>query len=395
MQGMDRVTDVLIIGGGITGCATAYHLARSGCQVTLLEKGDIAGEGSGRNVGGVRQQNRLPPELPMAMEALRRWPLLDEELGVATEFQLAGSLTVTYDASEMEELGAEAARQRALGLDVSVVTGKGLKELVSGLSDEVVAGTYSPTDGYANPQRATLAYAIAARRLGARLLTGVKVESIRVEGERVVGVRTARGDFSAGVVLVAAGVWTSGLCAPLGLEIPISLWRYQPYITARVPRMIHTYLRCASTRMAIVQTADGTIVFGKAPPEAVPFGSGVSRARLSSAAGELARLVPALRSVGMARGWLGWYDVTPDDLPVIGPAEGIEGLIIAAGFSGHGFALGPATGYMLSELILRGESPIPLGDLRLSRFKDPNYRREEPAGRLAHMWALTASEEGK
>lgn len=390
MQAGNRVADVLIIGGGITGCATAYHLARAGSRVVLLEKEILGFEGSGRNLGGIRQQMRDPLELPMVLEAVKRWRELDQELGLPTEYRTTGNIMVTYKEAEIEGLEEEAERQRGAGLDVRVVAGKELRELVPGISDAILAGMYSTGDGHVNPQMATIAFATAARRAGARILTGVEVDSIRVQGGKVLGVASTAGDFAADVVLCAAGVQTPGLCRPLGLDIPIVPHRQQVLITTRIPtRVTYPYLRCTGPRVGFMQTANGTGISALGPPDQVGFDCNVNPGFVSALTRELLRLVPALQGMQLVRGWAGWYEVTPDDLPIISPVPGIGGLIISAGYCGHGFAFGPALGMMLAELILRGESPIPIHGFRLSRFSEPGYRKAEPTGKLASLWSLT------
>ena len=386
----DRVADVVIIGAGVMGCAAAYHLAKAGTRVVVLEKCDVAYEASGRNRGNVRLQLRHPQELPIAREAVRRWRQIDDELGMATEYRTVGNLLVTYHEETVEGLVEEVQRHRALGLEANLLRRAELKELVPGLSDAIVAGLYTPDDGHVNPQRATFAFASAARRAGARIMTGVSVQSIRVEGGRARGVRTDGGEFASEVVLNAAGVRAPSLCAPLGLNLPITPALHQVLVSARVPPVSSPYLRCAGPRVSFVQTLDGTLLLGMGPAQHVGFSSSLSRTHISRTMRETIRLVPTLRDVRVVRAWTGWFEMTPDDLPILGPAEGIAGLVIAAGFSGHGFAVAPAVGELLAEAILKQPTSLSIERFRASRFSEPLAPVEEPMSKIASLSRLTA-----
>lgn len=390
MQAAERTPDVIVVGGGIVGCAAAYYLARAGSRVTLLEKDSIAYEASGRNLGAIRLQMRHPLEFPIAMEAIRIWRELDQELGVPTEYETVGNLMVTWHEKEVESFEREIERQRPLGLHVQLLRGKELQEVAPGLSDGLVAGMFSPADGQSNPQKSTIAYAVAARRQGARILTGVRADSIRVEGGRVLGVDTAQGAFSAETVLVTAGVGTTALCRPLGLDIQVEPWLHQPMVTTRVPRVTYPFVRATGPRMGVGQTADGSVIFGLAPPERLGFVSVLGWNRISRAMSEMLRFAPALRDARVVRAYSGWFEVTRDDLPIMGRVEEFQGLVVAAGFSGHGFAMGPALGKLLGELILEGRTSIPIDAFRPARFQESGCGSAEHEDKLTQLWANTA-----
>jgi sarcosine oxidase, subunit beta len=227
--------DVVIIGGGIVGCTTAYNLALRGVRVVLLEKDDIAQEASGRNRGNVRVQLRHRLELPIVLEALELWKQADDELGAPTEFRTTGNLLVTYHDSIAEGFAAEAERHRLRGLDAHVVARGDLRALVPDISPDIMMGFLTTQDGHVNPQKATWAFASAARRRGVDIRLGTRVSAILVEGGRVGGVATERGTISAPIVLNACGVRAPELMAPLGFELPISPAKHQILVTARLP----------------------------------------------------------------------------------------------------------------------------------------------------------------
>ncbi len=384
------IPDVIVIGGGIMGCSAAYHMAKAGARVTILERNAVASEASGRNCGNVRVQLRHPLEIPIILEAIQRWRQLDEELGMPTEFRTTGNILLTFHEEELEGLEGEVERLRGEGVEVRLVSGQDLREIVPGISETVVAGMYSAPDGHANPQLATLAYAQAARRVGVNILTGAGVNSILVESGRVRGVDTSQGEMTAGMVLNAAGVGSPALGRSLGLDIPVTPWRYQVFITERTSPITTPFVRCTGPRLSWKQAVNGSVLVSMEPAEQVGLDSSVTAARMSRPMRALTREVPALGSLRIVRGWAGWFEMTPDDLPILGAVEGIDGLFLATGFSGHGFAIAPAIGATVAELMVEGQTSLPIHGFRPSRFQEPGYGKEKSGGKLSHLWTLSA-----
>lgn len=383
--------DVIIVGGGIVGCTTAYNLVRRGAKVVLVEKDDIAQEASGRNRGNVRIQLRHRLELPIALEALELWRRADEELGASVEFRTTGNLLVTYHDSIAEGFAAEAERHRQRGLDAHVVGRNELRSFVPGISPDIVQGFLTTEDGHVNPLKATWAYASAARRHGADIRVGTRATGILIEGGKVRGVATEKGAIAAPIVLNACGVRAPELMAPLGFELPITPAKHQILVTARLPLVTRPYLRCAGPRVSFGQTSDGTLLLGMGPAQSVGFDETLSRAHIGNIMRETIRLVPSLAEARVVRAWVGWFEMTPDDLAIIEPVEGIEGLFLCAGFSGHGFALAPAIGRLMSRLMLDGQATHPIDELGLARFKRPKTATApEDDSPIARLGRLTA-----
>ena len=384
--------DIVIIGGGVIGCSTAYNLAKRGANVLLLEKEDIAQEASGRNRGNVRLQLRHRIELPIALEAVRLWAQADEELGSPTEFRATGNLLVTYHNDIAEGFPDEVKRHHQLGMDAKVVVGDDLRYLVPGISPDIQSGFLTTEDGHVNPQKATWAFATAARRAGADIRIGTPVTAILTEGGKVRGVSTLQGDILAPVVLNAGGVRAPELFRPLGIDLPITPAKHQILVTARMPLVTRPYLRCAGPRVSFCQTLDGTLLLGMGPASSVGFDSTLSRTHISNIMRETIRLVPTLHSARVVRGWTGWFEMTPDDLPIIEEMPGFEGLFVCAGFSGHGFAMAPAIGRLMSALLLDGQATHPIDELGLGRFASAGERKaeHEPASLIARLGRLTA-----
>lgn len=387
-----RTADAVVIGGGIVGCATAYYMAKRGARVILLEKEEIAQEASGRNRGNVRVQLRHRLELPIALEALELWARADEELGSPTEFRANGNLLVTYHDDIAASFANEADRHRRLGLDAHVVAGDDLRKCVPGISPEILAGFLTTQDGHVNPQKATWAFATAARRAGADIRTGTPVAGIVTEGMAVRGVITKDGRIAAPVVLNAAGVRAPELFEPIGVDLPITPAKHQILVTARMPLVTHPYLRCAGPRVSFCQTLDGTLLLGMGPAQNVGFDTSLSRVHMSDIMRETIRLVPSLHAARVVRAWTGWFEMTPDDLPIIDRVAGIDGLFVCGGFSGHGFALGPAIGRLMANFILDGEATHPIDELGLGRFASSRQAapEHEPASLISRLGRLTA-----
>jgi len=240
-----------VIGGGVIGCSIAWHLAMKGAGVTLLEQGALASGASGASAGGVRQQGRDLRELPIAIRAIARWEQLEKELDADLHYRREGHLTVIEHEDDMPAVEAGVAAQREVGLALDIVTGADLRELAPGLAETVIAGTYSPNDGHANPILTTQAFARAAAREGATIRTGVAVTGIDVSGGRVTGVMTDAGPVRCDHLVVAAGPWSPLLAGPLGIDLPITGFAPQMIATDPMPMQLRQVLGARSRLLSL------------------------------------------------------------------------------------------------------------------------------------------------
>jgi sarcosine oxidase subunit beta len=372
---MATVADVVVVGGGISGTAAAYELARAGAAVTLVEQGDLASMASGWTLGGVRQSGRDLAELPLAQAAVRRWMELGDELAADLEYRQDGNLRLARTPEEAPVIRRLVEEQRRAGLALELVDGRALRALAPALSPEIVCASHCPTDGHANPTAAVRAFAAAAQRHGAVIRTHTRVTGIDARGGRVRAVETTGGTIAAESAVLAAGVYTDRLCRPLGLALPLTTAHVAVVQTVPLPPVIRQVLGVANGDFAGRQEVGGRLRMtgdafewrwperALAPDDVQPPARAVA-AVLSRAAAVL----PAVAGAGIARIWGGLIDRTPDALPVIERTPEIEGLIIAAGFSGHGFCLGPMTGRLVCELVTRRETSLPLWTFRRARF---------------------------
>ena len=368
--------DIAIIGGGISGTAAAYELAKTGARVILLERGDLASMASGWTLAGVRQSGRHPAELPLAQHAVRRWERLAEELGVDVEYRQEGNLRLARTEDEVATIQALVDDQRGAGLDVTFLPDNAaVREIAPALAESIVAASWCPSDGHANPTATVRAFAAAAERHGATIRTGTTVEEIIVASGRVRGVRTEDEAITADTVILAAGVYSDRLLEALGIDLPLTIRHVSAVQSVPLPPMLGPVLGTAKAEFAGRQQADGRLRFtGGIRPwtgkEAGTFADAV-QPPADAVASTIQRgieIIPSLATTPIARVWGGLIDMSPDALPVIDRSGEIEGLIVAAGFSGHGFCLGPTTGQLLCELATRGESSLPLDAFRLNRF---------------------------
>jgi sarcosine oxidase, subunit beta len=380
-------SDVIIIGGGISGTAAAYELARRGANVTLLEQGDLASMASGWTLGGVRQSGRHPAELPLARAAVGRWMVLAEELDADLEYRQDGNLRLARTPDEIPVIERLVAEQRALGLEIEfLATADAVRRIAPSLSEHVLAASYCPSDGHANPLATVRALAAAAARAGARIQTHTEVLQILVERGRVGGVRTATATLAADVVVVAAGVHTDRLCRAAGVEIPLTVGHVAVVQTTPVAWRLRQVVGVANADFAGRQEAGGRIrMTGGSVPwrrPGHPLGPEDVQPPISEVAGVLARgqaILPPLTAAPVARVWGGLIDLTPDALPVIERIAEVDGLVVAAGFSGHGFCLGPLTGRLVCDLVTAGRPSFSLEAFRHDRFGD---RKDVPRATL-------------
>ena len=369
--------DVVIVGGGISGVAAAYEIARAGHSVTLLEARGFAAMASGWTLGGVRQSGRDPAELPLAKAAVARWSGLDSELDAATGYRRRGNLRLARTEAEVETIRELVAQQRGLGLDIDYLQDNtAIRAIAPAIGPTILAASFCPGDGHADPIPAVQAYAQAARRHGATLRESVRVRALTRSGDAVTGVETEAGEIiAAGRVILATGIHAPELLAPHGLDLPLRVKLVCVLQSAPLPPLFEQVFGVANADAAGRQEIDGrlrvTTGIGDWPHQPASWTPDALAPRAADIATLIARVtqvLPAMADAGVARVWGGLIDQTPDALPAIDAHTGIEGLIVAAGFSGHGFGIGPVTGEILADLALARQPRFDLSPFRLGRF---------------------------
>ncbi len=368
--------DVAVIGGGVTGNSIAYSLARQGRQVVVIERSGIASEpaASWASAGGVRRQGRHPAEARLAIEAIERWKTLEQELEADLHYRQGGQLLLAESDAEAEELVTFVQRQQAMGFtDVRLVDRQEVHQLVPGLSERVAAGSYSPGDGQADPPRTTRAFARAAQRAGATYWKGTAALSLSMSGTKVTGVRTERGEVESKHVVLAAGAWSDELALTVGLRLPIRTYALQMLLSTPARGILRPVISAVGRHLSLKQLDDGAFFIGGGWLGDATTDRRGFRVRQASIEGNWAsacELLPAVGRQSIARSWCGLEAQSIDGIPFVGAMSGLDGLTLAAGFSGHGFAIAPAVGRAVADLI-SGQSTIELEGLspaRIGRF---------------------------
>lgn len=362
--------DVAVIGGGTAGCAAAMHLALTGKRVALFEQRLAGAQASGQNYGGVRQQGRVPEELPLSFRARAIWDRLPALLGHDCGFHASGHIKLARTAEEFADLEAWAAMAKGFGLDVQLLTGNRLRAEHAYLGSWVYGGSHCATDGHANPRLVGPLFARAAERAGADVRECCPVAKLEREGA---GFRLTLADgrsTTADAALNTAGAWGADLAAQIGET-------YDERVMS--PNMVVTE-PIAPIFAASFGVCGGDIYFRQTPRGNVVFGGGrgtADKSRLWSrplatvsagAAAKMTAFIPAVAHAAVIRSWSGIDGAMPDDRPVLGQSPTTPGLFHAFGFSGHGFQLGPAVGEVLAELVLKGGTETDVSGLSLTRF---------------------------
>lgn len=372
---MSMTADVIIIGSGIIGNSSAYYLAKRGLSVIVLEKSANIGEGgSSRNGGGVRQSGRNPKELPLAMYGVKHlWPQLSEELDVDVEYYQEGNLRLGKTEEHLKVLASLVAAGQEQGLQLEMINGDRAREICPYLSDEVIGASWCPSDGHANPLRATLAYYRKARQLGVRFYTRQEVTGIQKIRGRARRVLTGTDSFEGDTIILAAGFESRTIAESVGIDIPMSRILLETLVTEAQPPMFYQMLGTAAADFYGHQSSHGSFVFGgTSGMEAVNKHNGkplTSSLTTSSTCRGIIGYLPALAEANVVRTWAGFIDVTLDWIPVISHVEEVPGLIIAAGFTGHGFGIAPTAGLLLSQMATGEEPVLDITAFRYDRFK--------------------------
>lgn len=370
--------EALVVGGGVVGLSSAYYLARRGVDVTVLERSSVGSGNTGRANGGIRAQFSSPVSVALSRESIAVWEAFEEHFGVDIGYRQAGYLFLARDESTAERFERNVGIQNGLGVPSEYISPEEATEYCPGLHGEAfLAGTYSPTDGFADPNLAVQGFLDGARREGAQIRTKAEVTDVLVEGERITGVETPDGTVESDYVVNAAGAWARRIGEMAGLDLRVSPRRRKLAVVepaTPVPESVPLVVD-ADGGAHFRPERDGAAVagghFAAEDPEVDPDGFDQSTS-LDWAAQVIESLSDVAEYFGpdtrVRRGWAGVYAVTPDHHPII--EETRPGFVNAVGFSGHGFMQAPATGQLVSELVVDGRpSLVDVSGLGADRFE--------------------------
>ncbi|WP_224543074.1 NAD(P)/FAD-dependent oxidoreductase [Mesorhizobium sp. CA16] len=367
--------DVIVLGGGLMGTASAYFLARRGARVTLIERNQVGTGATVASFGNIRRTGRHLTQLPLAHRSLSLWGEAEKMLGQDVEFRATGHIRLIFDEDGLADMRAYAEAARPWGLELEELGSREIRARFPGLGPDAIAASFSPQDGSGNPRLIAPAFAEAARKLGAEIIEGARVEKVERTDSGFL-VTTSKDSFAAECLLNAAGAWGAGIAARFGEEVPLDARGPQMGVTEPLPHrilpVVGIWTRDKEHGAYLRQVERGNIVFGGAAERvSVDLDPGHAAAdpmRLPMQLRAVARLLPAIAKVAVIRTWSGCEGYVRDMLPVMGQSATTPGLFHAFGFSGHGFQLGPGVGDAMAELMMTGRCETPLDDFRIDRF---------------------------
>ncbi len=375
MSGLPATAPVVIIGAGCIGASIAYELGRRGVKdVVVLEKEPFAGAGStSKAAGGIRAQFSTPLNVRISMMSIARFKTFDVEMETDPVFFPVGYLFLLGDPGSWATFQRQAEMQRSLGLPVRTLTPEGAREIVPELNIEDLQGaTFCLDDGLGNPHEVTQSYVTRARQLGAVFAFGDPAVGLVMDGRRVTGVRTASGTVSTPMVVNAAGPYAAEIAAWAGVDLPVKAVRRHCFTTEPLPMAREDLPMIVDLKSGVyMHRESGGLLLGYANPEEPEgFNLSVNWDLLERIVEPAMHRVPALEAAEVSNGWAGLYETTPDHNSVLGPPQGVSGLMLANGFSGHGFMHAPAVGQLITEWIVDGKPSLDLSPLRLERFAE-------------------------
>jgi sarcosine oxidase subunit beta len=372
--------DVVIIGGGINGCSTALELSSRGVKVALIEKDNIGDGPTGKSSAIIRQHYSNELTARMAHYSLGVFQNFSDEIGGECGFRRTGFVALV-EAKDQAGLEENVRLQKGVGIRTELLPPESLREIFPAMETaDLVAAAWEEDSGYADPYLTVNAYAQAARRAGAQIMTNTAVTGIRQQGGKVQGVTTTAGDFVAPIVVNCAGAWGAQVARMGGLEIPLHACRIQVSFFKRPPGheaphpvvvdfINATYFRSETGNLTLVGLVDPAEANAIVDPD--HHSEGVDTDFILDTGERLIKRYPAMERSDSAGGYASLYDITPDWHPIVDEAAPDSGFFLCCGFSGHGFKLGPATGRMTAERILNVSQPLFNPYLfRLSRFAE-------------------------
>ncbi|MBC9822185.1 FAD-binding oxidoreductase [Terrabacter sp. MAHUQ-38] len=371
---------VVIIGGGVMGVSTAYHLARAGVtDVVLVEKDELGSGSTCKAAGGVRAQFSDRVNIELGLRSLRTFETFRETFGQEIDLHQVGYLFLLDQPDHVAAFERNVALQNELGVPsrmIEVDEAKALSPLVS--TEGLLAASWSPTDGHCTPESVVLGYAGAARRAGAHLLRGCTVSDIASTGGAVTAVVTDRGTIATDTVICTAGAWSRAVGDMVGVDLPVEPMRRQILTTEPMPGLDPRTPFTIDFSTSLYFHCEGPgLLLGMSDPDETPgFKLKRSDGWLPRLADAIEHRVPALAETGLGAGWAGLYEMTPDHNALVGEAREVSRFLYATGFSGHGFLMGPAIGEVMRDLYLGRPPVVDISSLHAERFAASETRPE-------------------
>jgi sarcosine oxidase subunit beta len=378
---LPRTADIVIIGGGVMGASTAYHLAKRGVKnILLLEKEQFYGQGAtGRCAGGVRYQFSTEINVRLSQLSLPMLERFEAEIDQPVDYRQCGYLILLSNQKDLAQYEMNVHLQNRLGVDTIILEGDEIRQRLPMMNlEDVLAGTYNPRDGLVDPNSVVMGYINAASRLGVRTLSDIEVIGLELNGDEISGVNTSHGNVQTPVVINTAGPWAARIGKLAGVEIPITPLRRQILTTTPLPDIPADFPFVIDFAQSLYfhREGDGLLTGMSNPNETPGFDQEVDPEWEITHLEAASNRMPLLGKAGLQSHWAGLYENTPDAHPIFGVTP-VAGFFVCAGFSGHGFMHGPVSGLIMSEIILDGKATsLDVSELGLDRFKSGRLIRE-------------------
>ena len=374
--------DVLIVGGGVVGFSTAFHLAESGRKkVLLLERDFPAAGATGRCGGGIRAQWSTPGNIRLAQHSISEFENFKDMTGQDIQFRQGGYLLPAYSREEAGQFKKNAALQKRHGVPVELVSPEQAREITPAVNTAgMLTAAYCPTDGVANPFLVTKGYADAAEKAGVEIRLRAEVTGFETSGPRVTAALLRDGTrIACGAVLNAAGGWAAAVCEMVGAKIPLKPYRHQIMVTEPLEIFHRPMVIDLHHNLYFCQAEEGGILAGQTDEDEPPsFNTKNSWRFIVEISRKLIYHCPALADVAVVRQWAGLYSMTPDAQPILGRVGEYDNFFCACGFSGHGFMISPAVGLLMAELLTHGRArTLSIEDYSADRFERGEFVREK------------------
>ncbi len=370
--------DVVVIGGGVMGASAAFHLAESGVDVVLVERGDLAGGSTSKAAGGVRANFSDELNIALGKRSLELFTDFPKRPGQQIDLHRSGYLFVLTSAEAVADFELAVVLQQQMGVRAEIVDPLRAAELSPYLDiSGVLAAAWSPDDGHCSPESVVQGYAVGARNFGARVMTHTEVTDILVSGGEINAVVTQAGQISTHCVINCAGAWSPQIANLVGFELPVVPVRRQLVVTAPLRNALATAFTIDYGSTFYWHREGPGMLMGFSDQTTQPGFDCTADQEFLGKLAELAKVrAPALLDVGIKTGWAGLYEVTPDHNALLGESREVSRMLYATGFSGHGFLQGPAIGEILRDLYLGREPFLDISPLDVRRFASGALRPE-------------------
>jgi sarcosine oxidase, subunit beta len=383
--------DVVVIGGGVHGLATAHYLAANHgiTNVAVLEKGYIGGGGSGRNTAILRSNYLTPEGIAFYDRSLTLYRHLAADLNFNVMFSRRGHLTLAHNDASLRTMRWRAEVNKLSGVDSEVIDPDAIAALVPRMDVStdarypILGALWHPPGGIIRHDAVVWGYARSADRQGVRIHQGTEVTGIDVAGGRVTGVRTTRGPVSAPVVVNATAGWSSLISDMAGVEMPVHTFPLQAAVTEPVQPFLEPVVVSGTLHVYLSQTDRGELVFGASVDPFASYSTRGSLEFIEGLAGHVLELMPSLHNLRLLRQWAGLCDMTPDYSPIMGPTP-VEGFYVDVGWGTYGFKAGPVSGEQMAACIATGTTPELIAPFALSRFAAGALVGEKGAAAVGH-----------